>query len=133
MSRAKLASAASKRAGSSEHPTGQLRANPVVDHLSVATGYSNRSGCDQRRARTRTAVPEPQQRKSEQRDEDIGPEDDAGIARCEVMRGHDLIEMADRRPQREDAERETIVVPSQTDQGRRVKDQGCAIRRGSPA
>ena len=76
------------------------------------------------------ATAKPQQRKSEQRDEDVSPEDDSGIARREVMRGDHLIEMADRCPQREDAGAEhgsqaQIVALEGREQPDRGEAQAC--------
>ncbi|NEI72039.1 hypothetical protein GR212_20865 [Rhizobium lusitanum] len=75
---------------------------------------------------------QPQQRKSEDGDENIRPEDDAGIARREVMRGNHLIDVTGCRPQREDARtkhgREAqIIAPESCEQ----PDSGVTKARSS--
>lgn len=61
------------------------------------------SGRNKDRSRVHTVTAQPQQRETEQWDEDVDPEDDADIARREIMRRDHLIHMTGRRAEREDA------------------------------
>jgi hypothetical protein len=73
----------------------------------------------------RVAALQPQQRKSKQRDEDIRPENDAGISWRKVVRGDHLNDVTDRRAQREDTGTK-IVAPEGCEQ----TDGGVAKARG---